>query len=539
MKNIVLVCTLILISAGVDAATLRYALVVGNNRGLDQDGRQPFANLKHAEREARVLKDQLVSLANFNPDRTIMLLGTTRLEIKKAVEHMARQKENDLKELNNADTLFAFFFTGHGLQGQLLLEDGPITATELGQLFQAINADFNIGFFDACFSGSLDEAVLDQKGVRSTPGLNIFKELPEEVLTAEGSIWFVSSGPSQMSYEDRKLGGVFTHFFIEALEEGHAEGPGITLDSVWSYVRNKTVEYTTSRGRRQVPQQFVANLKSTGPFYFSFPLKREATLELSASVDGQFVLTYADGQFTEVINKKAGNALQMSVYPGEARIMLVNQGQVQAQKDFELHADRPVYLRGELDMTPTSRLGLDDELLWQKGFGSHSIKATAKVPAWSFLLGGNYVYNPGGQGLLSAAHQALASLRLERSVFHAGLSLGYGYKKEDFESFSYTSNGLVGALRLGMGWDLWKIRMALAAGMIVGANWQKFDDGAERTKLLYQPTGWFSLLFPVSNTVLAEISLSGGPAYLPGVGKDTGFSWQFQGGLGLGLYYKI
>ena len=36
------------------AVTLRYAIVIGNNSGVDHDGHEPFDRLRHAEREARI-----------------------------------------------------------------------------------------------------------------------------------------------------------------------------------------------------------------------------------------------------------------------------------------------------------------------------------------------------------------------------------------------------------------------------------------------------------------------------------------------------
>ena len=65
----------------------------------------------------------------------------------------------------------------------------------------------------------------------------MIRDLPSEVLSANGSIWYVSSGSGQPSYEDDQLGGVFTHFFIEALEKAEQDGPGITLERIWQYVR--------------------------------------------------------------------------------------------------------------------------------------------------------------------------------------------------------------------------------------------------------------------------------------------------------------
>ena len=117
----VCICVLLMVwmATNVHAVTLRYAIVVGNNNGLDEDGKEPFPRLKHAEREALLLREKLVLLSNFDPSptRTVLLLGATREQVRQSVAGIVKQKERDVDSLGGVDTLFAFFFTGHGLSG--------------------------------------------------------------------------------------------------------------------------------------------------------------------------------------------------------------------------------------------------------------------------------------------------------------------------------------------------------------------------------------------------------------------------------------
>jgi hypothetical protein len=161
--------------------------------------------------------------------------------------------------------------------------------------------------------------------------VNLFHEMPEEVLMAEGSVWLVSSRANDPSYEDRTLGGVFTHFFMEALEKAPADGVGITLDSIWNYARRKTVDYTSSRQRRQTPEQVVARLRTRGPMYFSFPMARTARLVLDEGLAGNVVLEYGDGQLVDTMYKQVGRRQELRVFPGPARIKLVEANRDQAQ----------------------------------------------------------------------------------------------------------------------------------------------------------------------------------------------------------------
>src|SRR5688572_24749780 len=289
------------------AVTLRYAAVIGVDVGVDPKS-GPLPSLMHAEREASRLHAKLLECCNFDPsaDRTVLLLRPTRAGLRDAIGRLRRQMEQDRRLYGEIETLFALFFTGHGLDGRVLLADGALSKEELGGIFREVDADLTLGVFDACYSASLDPGSLKAKGLRPTPGINVLRELPQEVLGAEGSVWFVSSGPEEESYEDRELGGVFTHYLIEALEHAEADGPGIPLDNIWNYVQAKTKSHTAARARPQHPQRIISKMRERSSIYFSFPSPRDAVLALGKAVQGTFLLTYAGGQLSERIEKKEG-----------------------------------------------------------------------------------------------------------------------------------------------------------------------------------------------------------------------------------------
>jgi hypothetical protein len=146
-----------------------------------------------------------------------------------------------------------------------------------------------VGIFDACFSGSLDLKRLSGKGLKVLHGFNAFEQMPREVLNSEGTMWFTSSRPDQISYEDDEIGGVFTHYFLEGMEKGQKQGYGVTLESIWEYARSKTQQHTSTTGRPQTPQMMIRNLTSTGPLFFSFPSKRTAALIFDPRIAGRFL----------------------------------------------------------------------------------------------------------------------------------------------------------------------------------------------------------------------------------------------------------
>jgi hypothetical protein len=516
-------------------------MVIGNNSGLDETGQAPFPKLKHAEREARRLREKLLAYSNFDPDvnRTILLTGATKAMVMDAARAIAEQKERDIQSLGKADSLFALFFTGHGLNGKLLLNDGPLEGEDLGKIFSIVGADFNIGIFDACYSGSLDPSLLAQKGIELSPG-NIFRELPEDILTAKGNVWFVSSGPGEVSYEDQNLGGVFTHFFTQALQKAKVDGPGITLEQIWHYTRNMTVAHTSEHGRRQMPQQYVSNMKSTGPMYFSFPIKREASLVLLESIQGEFLLSYAGGQLNERFYKKAGELKKLAVYPGKARLMLFEKsGEVTVQEEISFMANEVVTIRSQEDSGVDRKLGEQQQTLWEKGIGAHYLMAETRAQKTTWQIGAGYFLQPVPQGFLSSFHQALAYLRLDYGQFTLGAQLGYGTTREDLGEWSYQLNALQAGLQAGYGWDISSLRLSLLGGLQLASLWQEYDDKTARHVWQIAPGASLVVHIPLFSRFSLEASLLGSYARLPAVGQSAGYHWRFLGGGGLALLVQL
>ncbi len=524
------------------AMTIRYALVLGNNVGVDADGKQPFPPLKHAENEARKLKKRLVGLSNFDSSnaRTRLLVGATREQLKAAVHALVRQREKDEQLLGKVDTLFLFYFTGHGLQERLLLHDGPISANELGELFNSMGADFSVGVFDACYSGSLDDEALAVKGIDPTPGLNLFRELPEEVLSAEGSIWYVSSGPGQASYEDEKLGGIFTHFFIEALGRAEREGPGITLDRIWQYASKNTVEYTSARNRQQVPQQFISRLKSSSPIYFSFPLKRSATLVLSESIAGEFALAYAEGHLTEVIQKKTGEPREVAIYPGRARLMMIKDEGGFFQKEFNLAPGGELILSHIPEEAPRTAVGQQSRRLWEKGLSAEkTVTATRVGPGLTILGGLGYELDLASKEVLLPRHHFSLGARFDYSDILAGFRVGYGYDQRNFAAWEYRLDAVLGEIHAGYGWDLGPLRLNAAATFGLSHIIQEYGNGNTRKGWQYRPGAQVGLLYPRNTPFVGEFFIHAGPTRSPGAGEKSENIWHFSGGAGLAVYYRL
>ena len=533
---------LLFYAATVHGGTIRYALIIGNNEGMDSDGSRPFAPLMHAEREAAVLRDKLVSMANFDksPTRTRLLVGATKQDVQRAIHELVRKQKVDKATFGDVDTLFLFYFTGHGLNGRLLLKDGALLADEVGKLFSAFDANFSIGVFDACFSGSLDGKTLMPKGMRSAPGLNLFRELPDEVLSAEGSVWYVSSGSNQASFEDKRIGGVFTHFFIEALENGEVTGPGITLENVWQYARAHTVEFTAERKRIQAPEQYISNLRSNAPIYFSYVKSRSATLILSKELEGRFALAYKMGNLTEVFEKKAGTESVLAVYPGSARLVLVDRNNNITSRKVMLSSGEKLILGDMIDPSITPKLGERIETLYQKGASIETTVTASRVKKGLSLLAGlGYRFNFSHNQLLFSRHGFSIPLRFDVGQTYFGVEFKYGIDKRNYPAWFHTVHDIGGRVFGGYGVDVNSYRFGIGAAFETGALLQYYDNEERRIETQLKPLVEFIVLHRTNRFVLSAIYADIGGVYGPGIGAASENLWFFSAAIGAKVYFRI
>jgi hypothetical protein len=413
-----------------------------------------------------------------------------------------------------------------------------LTKDDISWMYEALNADFNVGVFDACYAGSLDEAVLSMKGVDMLHGVSLVDQLPEEVLTTEGNIWFVSSGPREVSYEDEKLGGVFTHFFIEALHNAPKEGAGIPLDNVWQYARSRTVAYTSRHGHRQNPQQLVSRLKSTAPLYFSFPSERNSTLVLAEELEGDFVVSYADGQLVDTLDKKAGAALEIPVLSGTATVALYKAGEALLQDNLVLEEGSRVVIKATNGDDSTIKLGRQESTLWTKGLADITLEAKRQTAGWSVLLGPLCQYQLGSDDYLFIDQRFGLGTRLDHNKSVLSFDLSYGQGEGNFTAWSYTVDGLVASAQAGYGFDLGTIRLTLLGGLAGGVLWQK-SAASTRNSAMAGATLGVNLLWSTESPVSCALNIQGGLFRVPGSGRDAPYYFAPSGSMGMSCYYRL
>ena len=483
MRRRLLIALLLFPLAAEAGSSVRYALVIGNNRGVSPDPSLELEPLLHAERDAAALARRLVQLGNFQADHVELVVGGGKQAILAAAERLALRRKHDLAELGPHNTLFALFFTGHGLSGRLLTTDAPLEGADLSAIVSAMDARLSVAFVDACYSGSFDWEALKAKGARPTPGFNPITELPKEVLESEGAMWFVSSQSGELSYEDKHLGGLFTHFLLEGFTEAPQDGVGVSLENLWEYARQRTSTFAAARGRSQNPERIVQRLKSRSPIYVSFPKRRTAALQFDAALEGTFLLQYEQAALVENIVKRAGHPLEVATYDGDVVLSRVSRAKVAASQRLTLSPGATVMVRSEGAVGGAVAPGFTEVPIRAKGA---PVGLSFTERAGQPVLGIGAAYRPSlpAAGLLGVLHAAGGTLGVMWGRLGLNLSVGAGQGGERFAEWSYRLGLVYADLFAACGFDLWGLRLALEAGGGPRFFQVRYDDGAGK-----QPVG--------------------------------------------------
>jgi hypothetical protein len=523
MRSLLALLTLVAALASPAASANRYALVVASDRAPNQP------DLKHAEGDAAEIAAALVELGRFEPSRIELVQGASRAEILAAAGRLAAKREEDRARFGDVPTLFAFFFSGHGESGHLLTRDGPVDKAELQALFERMDATLTLGVIDACYSGSLD--LLDElqaKGVTPLP-FNALEALPAEMLRAEGALWLVSSRPTEVSFEDRAFGGVFSHFFVEGMARAPSSGPGVTLDEIWTYAQRRTRAFTAERGRPQTPQKLVTKLRTEGPLVFSYPRDRTARLVLGPQLEGAFVLRYT-GEVADVVDKRRGQTRSVAVLPGA--FTLERRG---ALLDLDVDAGDEITVHDADAFRSVRGIGSADALVEKRG----GMVVTRRAASPSLLVSAAGLGSLGPALSTTAPLSGAVSARQDFGPWLARLEARYGLYGERLSAWSYDARRAGLFASTGLGIDLGPGRLGAELGF--GGAWQEVDygDGARRAQL--GPAGELTVgwLQPIFSRVFLDVRVGAGGELLPPAPERAESRLQPYGIFSLGLGAQI
>ncbi len=256
--------TVIFSFLAVDAAysATKYALVIGTNyKG------SPVSDLELAERDAKLMKKQIMKTGNFKSRNVKVFLGrkVNRKNIKNALLNWLGKK------VRQGDQVF-FYFAGHGtfvrdekakngMRNVLVMYARPhITDDELNEWLKKIKTKKAVFIFDCCFSGGIAKKGAKVRGNKNIP---IPKGNDSVVLQDIDDVYFkdkvviASADDNQTAIE---MGppirqGVFTYYFSKAMLEADLnKDKKVTAYEAFFKARNDTVKLAKKARHKQVPQ---------------------------------------------------------------------------------------------------------------------------------------------------------------------------------------------------------------------------------------------------------------------------------------------
>jgi len=241
MVRVIRIACVIAVLAGLSApafAEQRYALVIGANPGWSQD--RP---LRYAENDAEKVRDVLVSLGGFAPDRVQVMRDPDAADVRAALRRLAQTAHDSSTE----DTLVFVYYSGHADDKFLHLRGEPFSHKELQDSLRSLPATIKLGVIDACKSGAVT-----RKGGTAVEEFDLSLVNPK----LSGMALLTSSGADELSQESRALqGSVFTHHFVSGLRGAADEDSDkqVTVAEAYHYAYARTRADTAVSGVPQKP----------------------------------------------------------------------------------------------------------------------------------------------------------------------------------------------------------------------------------------------------------------------------------------------
>lgn len=309
MKALLALIILWMSFADVHAAEPRWALILGNNRGLADDG-----PLKYAERDADRIESTLLSVGGFSRERVVKLNGGDATVARMALGGL----EAAIIAANEPGAVLFVFYSGHADANALRLAGTTWPIDELTRTIKSSKAPTRVVVLDACRSG----AVTRVKGGVAGPSFAI--ALDDQMVT-QGTAVLASTAAGEDALESDELqASFFTHHFVSALH-GAADGDGdgrVTVSEAFQYASEHTLSSTASTMAGPQHPTYRLELGGRHELVLSRPGlvgKTLGMIELSAS--GTWILRRADRHRVivgEVV--VTGSPRRIAVAPGAYRL---------------------------------------------------------------------------------------------------------------------------------------------------------------------------------------------------------------------------
>ncbi|MFO0597447.1 MAG: caspase family protein [Myxococcaceae bacterium] len=441
----------LLIATAASAQERRFALAIGENRGLGNE-----EALRFAERDAARVKATLVEVGGFAEADVTVLAGADADQVRAALTSLRERVGGQ------ADRLY-LYVSSHASDGALHLQGTTLPLQELVDFLKRAPVKVGVLIVDACQSG----AVTKVKGLKPVSG----PVTRLEATGVEGRVLISASGADEYAQESEALGGsTFTHYLLTALRgAGDASRDGkVTLDEAYGWAWARTIEATFStRGGVQRPGYSV-DLRGSGQLVMSEPVKATAQLVLDVTPPGRWLIVSEDTGAVAADLEKAEGPLPLALAPGAYRVQLRTRDSV-LERRVQVPASGTARVSGE-DLERASLIRVA-----RKGGEEITLHLSAGGGATSGLVTGLAVQPTAGVRLRRDGYLAAFLNEVNFDfTFRQGTPLQQSFAQLEFE------------LRAGLGhrfaWDAGSLSLALELGPLL-VHQSQLPDQSTRTSL--------------------------------------------------------
>jgi hypothetical protein len=289
------------------ASVERFAVIIGNNRGLADD-----PTLRYAESDAARVFEVLRDIGGFQPVNMVLL----RDENAQTVQHTLIAVNDRIRSsitLPDTQAMLFVYYSGHADAEDLHMGRTRLPIQDLAQLARGSAANFRLVVLDACRSGALTRL----KGGKILPAF----DLPGERVPGDGVAFLTASAANEDAQESEELhASFFTHALVSGMlgaADRDANGD-VSLDEAYLYAYQVTLRATSRTWSGTQHPAFRYDLRGQGSVVLTRPeayAQQRAKLRLPTGTD---VLLMRDGQDGAVVAELGAATAQrtLSLRPG-------------------------------------------------------------------------------------------------------------------------------------------------------------------------------------------------------------------------------
>lgn len=275
----------------------RFALIVGNDRGLEGE-----AELRYAQSDARKVQETLRDIGGFPPFNTVLLEGSDPGTFRQALIDI-NDRVRGLRSQPGTQVVLFVYYSGHADAQDLHLGRGRLAIAEVSKLVRGSAADFRLLVLDACRSGTLTRG----KGGHMIQPFDI--PTPIE-LSGEGLAFLTASAGEELAQESDELrGSFFTHAFVSGLlgaADRDRDG-NVVLDEAYQYAYDNTLRASSRSASGLQHPTFFYDLRGQGQLVLTRPFaagQGRGLLELPPAATYLVFRGGADGQVAAEVSSQ-------------------------------------------------------------------------------------------------------------------------------------------------------------------------------------------------------------------------------------------